>query len=47
MYVHLLPLLAMHAVFVHAILVGYPMVIVLGCMFPWPNNNINNYSSQY
>ena len=32
----------MHALFVRTLLVGCPVVIVLGCMYPGPRNNNNN-----
>ena len=40
------PVMAMHALFVYTLLVGCPMVIVLGCICPRPSNN-NNYTPKY
>ena len=36
----------MHALFVRTLLVGCPVVIVLGCMCPGPSNNNNNNKFQ-
>jgi len=47
-YAHLFhPVLAMQALFVHILLVGCPVVILLGCMCLGPSNNNMNKMANF